>query len=532
MSLRAAIAGTGFIGAVHAHAVRAAGGTLAGVLASSPQSGAEAARRLGAERVFAGPEELATAPDVDVVHVCTPNHLHDGLAALALEAGKHVVCEKPLAVDLPRAERLAAVAGSAPGQVAAVPFVYRYYPTVHEARRRIASGEAGAVHLVHGTYLQDWLLTADDANWRVDAALGGRVAGLRRHRLALVRPGRVRHRPPHRAPVGAHADRRAAPPRRAGGRAFDRPGGDGPARAVDTEDAAVVQFETDGGALGSVVVSQVSAGRKNRLWLEVDAAREAVAFDQEDAETLWCGGRDASTLVRRDPGVMTGSAARLAVLPPGPPPGLPGLLRPLRRRRGRGGHDRRRAGRDGRLRRRPARRPDHRRRAALGGRPGVGRGAGGPAGWRWRREARPPHRLHARAAARGDRGVRRRSGLRGARGGGLALARRPALHRQPHRGRRLRRGRGRAGAPGARRQRADPLGARLLRQQPPPRPRRARGRPRPPAPLHRRGGGPRGRPGRHLRRARPGALRRREPPRGRARAAPARSTTPAPAGCG
>ena len=320
MSLRAAIAGTGFIGAVHAHAVRASGGTIAGVLSSSPESGAEAARRLGAERVYAGPEELAAAPDVDVVHVCTPNHLHDGLAALALQAGKHVVCEKPLAVDLPRAERLAAVAASAPGRVAAVPFVYRYYPTVHEARRRIATGASGAVHLVHGTYLQDWLLTADDANWRVDAALGGAsraFADIGSHWCDLaefVTGQRI-------ARLSART-LTAVPQRRGGGgRAFARPGGDGAARAVDTEDAAVVQFETDGGALGSVVVSRVSAVRKNRLWLEVDAANEALAFDQEDAETLWCGGKDASTLIRRDPAVMTGSAARLAVLPPGHPQG-------------------------------------------------------------------------------------------------------------------------------------------------------------------------------------------------------------------
>jgi predicted dehydrogenase len=107
----------------------------------------------------------------------------------------------------------------------------------------------------------------------------------------------------------------------AGAPAFARGDGAGDTRPVDTEDAAVVQFETDGGALGAVVVSQVSAGRKNRLWLEVDTADAALAFDQEDAETLWCGGRDTTTLVRRDPGVMRVTAGRLAVLPPGHPQG-------------------------------------------------------------------------------------------------------------------------------------------------------------------------------------------------------------------
>src|SRR3954462_6198807 len=100
MGLRAAIAGTGFIGAVHAHAVRVAGGTVAGVAASTPARSQAAAAQLGAERAPAGPEELAGAPDVDVVHICTPNPLHEALALRALAAGKHVVCEKPIAVDL------------------------------------------------------------------------------------------------------------------------------------------------------------------------------------------------------------------------------------------------------------------------------------------------------------------------------------------------------------------------------------------------------------------------------------------------
>jgi predicted dehydrogenase len=170
MSLRSAIAGTGFIGAVHAAAVRAAGGTVTGVLASSPARGAAAAQRLGAGRSYSDEAELLADADVDVVHVCTPNHLHAELAEAALAAGRHVVCEKPLATTSDAAERLAAAAGD---RVAAVPFVYRYYPTVREARRRVGDGTSGPVHLVHGTYLQDWLLSAQDDNWRVDAELGG-----------------------------------------------------------------------------------------------------------------------------------------------------------------------------------------------------------------------------------------------------------------------------------------------------------------------------------------------------------------------
>src|SRR5688500_4205570 len=125
--LRVGIAGTGFIGAVHARAARLAGARLVGVSASSPQSAADAAAALGAERAFASSEELVEADDVDVVHVCAPNHLHAPLTEAALAAGKHVVCEKPLALDSAGAQRLVSAAADS-GRVATVPFVYRFYP--------------------------------------------------------------------------------------------------------------------------------------------------------------------------------------------------------------------------------------------------------------------------------------------------------------------------------------------------------------------------------------------------------------------
>lgn len=320
MSLRAAIAGTGFIGAVHAHAVRAAGGTVVGVAASTPERSRAAAQRLGAEKAYDSAEALVEDEAVDVVHVCTPNHLHEDLAQRALNAGKHVICEKPLAIDVDGALRLADLAADAP-VCAAVPFAYRYYPTVHEARHRIASGQTGAVHLIHGSYLQDWLLSAEDDNWRVDAELGGAsraFADIGSHwcDLAEFVTG-------HRL-TGLSARITTAVPERVRGKdreAFARGNGDGVMRPVSTEDAVVLQFETDAGALGSAVISQISAGRKNRLWLEVDAADQALAFDQEDAESLWLGRRDQSAIIRRDPATLSPQAARLAVLPAGHPQG-------------------------------------------------------------------------------------------------------------------------------------------------------------------------------------------------------------------
>ena len=320
MGLHAAIAGTGFIGRVHARAVKFAGAELAGVAASTPESAKAAAAELGADRAFESADELVRAPGIDIVHICTPNHLHLPLAEAALAAGKHVICEKPLALDAAGAQQLVDAATDS-GLHAAVPFVYRYYATVREARERVGSGKTGALRLLHGTYLQDWLLSPDDDNWRVEEQLGGAsraFADIGSHwcDLAEFVSGHRITRLCARL-LTAVPERSSAP----GRQAFASDGGTGEVRPVTTEDAALVQFETDGGAIGSVVVSQISAGRKNRLWIEVDGAEEALAFDQEQPEELWCGRREAVTLLRRDPVTLSPAAARFAYLPSGHPQG-------------------------------------------------------------------------------------------------------------------------------------------------------------------------------------------------------------------
>jgi predicted dehydrogenase len=318
--LSVGVAGTGFIGSVHARSALLAGGRLAGVAASTPDRAAQAADALGAERAFASAEELVVSDDVDVVHICTPNNLHAPLALRALEAGKHVICEKPLALDSASASELVSAA-AATDRVAAVPFVYRFYPVVREARERLAAGGPGRVHLLHGTYLQDWLLSAEDDNWRVERELGGAsraFADIGSHWCDLaefVSGQRIVRVSARLATVVGERTRSASR------QAFASGNGGGESRTVDTEDAAVLQFETDGGALGSAVISQVSAGRKNRLWLEIDCAHEALAFDQEHPETLWAGRREATTIIRRDPESLSAPAARLARLPAGHPEG-------------------------------------------------------------------------------------------------------------------------------------------------------------------------------------------------------------------
>lgn len=302
--IRSGIIGAGFIGSVHAQAVRAAGGVLTRVADNSPETTAAAVTRLGAQCGAESVEALISSDDVDVVHICTPNHLHAPLARLALQAGKAVVCEKPLATTVADAAELTRLAQENDA-VTGVPFVYRYYQTVREARVRVQNGDVGQVWVMHGSYLQDWLSSRSDVNWRVDAQLGGssRAFGdVGVHWCDLVEF------------VSGHRITRLSAQKRTAIESRD-------SAMVTTEDVATVMFETDHGALGSLVVSQVSPGRKNRLWFSIDGANQSLSFDQELPETLWVGTRAHATVVPRGVTPIGTASTRLPPLPPGHPQG-------------------------------------------------------------------------------------------------------------------------------------------------------------------------------------------------------------------
>jgi predicted dehydrogenase len=314
--LGVAIVGTGMIGAVHRRAALLAGAVVRGVSASSPERGAEVAEAWDVPRAYRDIGEALADPQVQVVHVCTPNHLHRAMAQAALEAGKHVICEKPLATTLHDAEALSALAASA-GLVATVPFVYRYHPVVREARARIARGDLGPLRLIHGSYLQDWLLDPASNNWRVDPALGGasRVfADIGSHWCDLVEWVSGERFVDVSAAFETVIAQRAA----ATGLSFATPAAGGAMQPVSSEDVAAALFKTGNGTLASLTVSQVSAGRRNRLWFEIDGAQASVAFDQEDSERLWIGLPDQrEEIFVRGPGAGSAEQRRLSVLPPG-----------------------------------------------------------------------------------------------------------------------------------------------------------------------------------------------------------------------
>ena len=315
---RVAILGAGMIGEVHRRAALLAGADVAGVMASTPERSRQVAAAVGAELAYGSIDEVADS-DVEVVHICTPNSSHVPYAVQLMEAGKHVLCEKPLGVSLEDARHAAAVAERT-GMVNTMPFAYRFHPMVRELRARVQSQEFGAVNLIHGSYLQDWLLNPRSTSWRVDPAAGGPsrafgdigshwcdlvewVTGDRIADLVSTTSITIKQRPAATAASFSAAE------------------SDAPLIDVTTEDTALIMFRTAEDVAGSAVISQLSAGRKNRLWVEVDGMQQSAVFDQELPEQLWIGEDAATRLLVRDPNHGSAEQRRLATLPAGHPQG-------------------------------------------------------------------------------------------------------------------------------------------------------------------------------------------------------------------
>jgi predicted dehydrogenase len=313
--LRAGVVGTGFIGAVHVEALRRLGVEVAGVVGSSP----ERARSKTLAPVIDSYEQLLADDGVDVVHLTTPNHLHYTQVKQALEAGKHVVCEKPLAMTSEESGELVELAERS-GLVHCTNFNIRFYPQVQQARAVVANGALGAVWNVHGGYLQDWLLLPTDWNWRLEPKKGGdlrAVADIGSHWLDLVQ-----------FVVGMRVESlladlaTAIPVRRRPSREIETFAAAEDVERVDapmaTEDLAHILLHLEGGTRGSLVVSQVSAGRKNSLRFEVDGAKGALAWDSERNEELWLGHRGKpNEHLLRDPALFAPEARSRPSLPGG-----------------------------------------------------------------------------------------------------------------------------------------------------------------------------------------------------------------------
>ena len=324
-NLRAAIIGLGFVGRAHLEALRRRGILVQGILGSSPERTKEACRALNLDHAYGSLDELAKDKNVSVVHICTPNNVHFEQAQVVMEAGKHVMCEKPLAMDTRESAVMIELARKH-NRVGGVAHNLRYFPLCQEARVMVKRGLIGEPRLVHGGFLQDWLLYPSDWNWRLESKLGGEmrvVSDIGTHWLDLTTwiTGRkvtelcadlatvvpVRQRP--RGRVETFQTR--------GEGAFDE-------IKITNDDYASVLLHFEGSMRGVMTVSQVSAGRKCQLWFEIDGSEGSLAWNAESPNVLWIGRRNESNQsMIKDPALMSPEARGYAAYPGGHAEGYP-----------------------------------------------------------------------------------------------------------------------------------------------------------------------------------------------------------------
>jgi predicted dehydrogenase len=307
--IKVAVAGVGFIGPVHIESLRRAGGVeVVALFHPFENEAAEKAAAMGIPKYFTDYDQMVRESDFECVHICTPNNLHYPMAKKALEAGRHVVCEKPLATTVKEAEELLALAKKK-GLVHAVSFNLRYYPLVRQMRAMREKGELGRIYSIMGSYLQDWLFYETDYNWRLEPDKSGdskAIADIGSHLIDLieyvsgnsitevmadfstVHPTRKK---PLKA-VETYSGKVLAPE-------------DYQDVPIKTEDFASVLLRFSDGSRGVVSVSQVAAGRKNRLYLEFNGSKISMAFNSEAPNELWIGKRnEANQLLMRDPSLV------------------------------------------------------------------------------------------------------------------------------------------------------------------------------------------------------------------------------------
>ncbi len=333
VDIKVGLVGTGFIGPAHLEGLRRNNIHVVGLAEATPELAQAKARDLGIEKAYPSFEALLADPAITVVHLATPNYLHFPQAKAALLAGKHVICEKPLAMTTAESGELVKLAAEK-HLVNAINFNLRFYPMAQQARSMIRSGELGDIFIIQGSYLQDWLYLATDWNWRLEPGFGGTlraVADIGSHWLDLTtfisgltiesvmadfktfHP--IRKKPSK--PVETYTGKLLTPEDY-----IDQP--------IATEDYASILIHYGNGARGILTVSQVSAGRKNRLYFEIDASKASVAFDSEHNNDLWIGHRERpNELLMKDPSLVSPEARSTMSYPGGHNEGYPDTFKQL-----------------------------------------------------------------------------------------------------------------------------------------------------------------------------------------------------------
>jgi predicted dehydrogenase len=331
-SIKAGIIGTGFIGPAHVEAARRLGFVeMIALCEANDELAKSKAAKLNIPRAYGSVKDFLAAKEIEVVHNCTPNHLHFAISQQILAAGKHIISEKPLAMTTAESRELVKLAAKA-GMVNAIDFNYRYYPLVQEARDMVARGKLGEVFHANGSYTQDWLYLQTDWNWRLVPEFSGKsraVADVGSHwcdciqfvsgrtitkvlaDLRTIHPTRMKPKKEVETYTGKLLQSSDYEPVK-----------------INTEDYANVLFEFDNGAGGSFTVSQCFAGRKNRLFYELAGSKCSLVWDQERPNEMWIGYREKpNELLMKDPSLLSERARAYAHYPGGHPEAYPDGLK-------------------------------------------------------------------------------------------------------------------------------------------------------------------------------------------------------------
>src|SRR5215207_1459525 len=327
------VAGTGFIGPAHIEGLRRNGINVLGLFGSTHEKSQQKAVELNIPRSYASFDEMLADDDIDIVHLATPNHLHHLHAKAALLAGKHVVCEKPLAMISSESAELVKLAAEKQ-LVNAINFNIRMYPLVHQARSMVQNGDLGDLFILQGSYLQDWLLFPTDWNWRLEPDLGGTlraVSDIGSHWLDLLT-----------FITGLHVEEVYAdfktfhPTRKKPAKPVETYTGkilmpeDYVDQPISTEDYATILLHYENGVRGVLTVSQVSSGRKNRLFYEINGSRSSLGWDSERPNELWIGHRsEPNQVLLKDPSLLSPEARAVTSYPGGHNEGFPDTFKQL-----------------------------------------------------------------------------------------------------------------------------------------------------------------------------------------------------------
>lgn len=320
--LKVAVVGVGFIGSEHIEAIRRTNlAEVKTIVGHTLESLKKKAQQMNVPEYTTDFDSVLNDPEIDVVHICTPNKLHYPMAKRALEFGKHVVCEKPMTMTTQEAVDLVELAKKQK-RVNAIHFNIRYYPLVRHAREMIRHGELGHIYSVTGSYLQDWLIKDTDYSWRLESEQSGptrAVGDIGTHWMDLVGYVTGMHISEVNADMATFLPVRKKPRKSIetwSGKVLQN--NDYDEVPVDTEDYATVMFRSKEGVRGVYTVNQMAAGHKNRVFFEIDGSEGSLIWDSEDPNKLIVGHRDrGNEVIIRDPSLVYPSAASIMTLPGG-----------------------------------------------------------------------------------------------------------------------------------------------------------------------------------------------------------------------